>query len=457
MEIKKVGRRTAVRAGSFMLAAFLVVGGLAVQGKAEAAAYRRFLSNSRHHAFAELSANLDELNVDLQKGLYATSPAMLGSLCTQIFGKAMAAQMALGELPYGNIELEQTAAFLAKTGDYAAALSRSAASAGGCTDEQRETLRALAQNAAALSAKVDSVQSDLLAGAATLESVQEAERRLSALTEDGGAETAGSSYQTIESDFPELPALIYDGPFSDHVGGRTAKALDTLPQVTQDEARSAAASALGLKPEIFTLVSAGGGQLPTYSFSAGVDGGEAYVEVTRQGGRVLELFHSRAVGEAALTLEEGVRKAGDFLSAQGYSSMWQSYYINQGNVLTVNYAYRDGGVLCYPDLVKVSVALDNGRIVGFESRGYLMNHVERTLPAPAVSAEPAQAVIAPGLTVLSHQLTLIPTSGEYEVLTHEFKCRTQDNKHVIVYVNAQTGQEEKILILLEDENGTLVI
>ncbi|NCB62439.1 MAG: hypothetical protein EOM52_02320 [Clostridia bacterium] len=74
-----------------------------------------------------------------------------------------------------------------------------------------------------------------------------------------------------------------------------------------------------------------------------------------------------------------------------------------------------------------------------------------------LSAVQAQKVVAPGLTVLSHQLALIPTSGEYEVLTHEFKCRTEDSKHVIIYVNALTGQEEKILILLEDENGTLVI
>ena len=457
MEFKMIGRRAAVRVGSFLLAAFFVVGGFAVQGKTEAAAYRRLLANSYLHAFAELSANLDELNVDLQKGLYATSPSMVSSLCTQIFGKAMAAQMALGELPYGNVELEQTAAFLAKAGDYAAALARSAVLSGGCTEEQYQTLASLSQSAASLSEKVDSLQSDLLAGAATLEDLREAETRLSALTEDGSAETAGSTFQTIESDFPELPSLIYDGPFSDHISGRTAKALELLPQVTQDEARSVAAEFLGLKPEIFTLSSAGNGQLPSYTFSAGVDGGEATVEVTRQGGMVLEFFNSRTVGEAALTLEEGVRKAADFLSAQGYTSMIQSYYIDQGNVLTVNYAYQDGNVICYPDLVKVSVALDNGRIVGFESKGYLMNHTARDLGTPAVSAAQAQTVVASSLTVLSHQLALIPTGGEYEVLTHEFKCRTEDERHVIVYVNAQTGQEEKILILLEDENGTLVI
>ena len=103
------------------------------------------------------------------------------------------------------------------------------------------------------------------------------------------------------------------------------------------------------------------------------------------------------------------------------------------------------------------MALDAGRVVGFESEGYLMNHMARDLPAPAVTEAEAQAVVSPALTVLSHQLTVIPTGGEYEVLCHEFKCQDEDGRHVIVYVNAQNGLEEKILLLLEDENGTLVL
>ena len=371
-------RRTLVRAASFLLAAFVVVGGLALQARARAEAYRLYLENGYRHAFAELSANLNELDVALQKGIYATSPSMLGVLCTQIYGKAMSAQMALGELPYSNIELEQTAAFLAKAGDYAAALSRSAAVTGVCSDEQREALRGLSAGASDLSARVAGLQSDLMGGAVTLEDLEAAEARLSA-AEGGGHTLADSSYQTVESDFPELPSLIYDGPFSEHIAGRTPAMLEGREDVTQDEARLAAARFLDLKPELFTLVSAGSGRLPTYSFSAMVDGGELYVEVTRRGGLVVELLHSRPVESAALSREEAVAAAAAFLTSRGYPNMTESYFIDQGNVLTINFAAQQGEVLCYPDLVKVSVALDNGRVVGFESEGYLMNHTLRDL------------------------------------------------------------------------------
>ena len=449
-------RRTLVRAASFLLAAFVVVGGLALQARARAEAYRLYLENGYRHAFAELSANLNELDVALQKGIYATSPSMLGVLCTQIYGKAMSAQMALGELPYSNIELEQTAAFLAKAGDYAAALSRSASVTGVCSDEQREALRGLSAGASDLSARVAGLQSDLMGGAVTLEDLEAAEARLSAA--EGSCHTlADSSYQTVESDFPELPSLIYDGPFSEHIAGRTPAMLEGREDVTQDEARLAAARFLDLKPELFTLVSAGSGRLPTYSFSAMVDGGELYVEVTRRGGLVVELLHSRPVESAALSREEAVAAAAAFLTSRGYPNMTESYFIDQGNVLTINFAAQQGEVLCYPDLVKVSVALDNGRVVGFESEGYLMNHTLRDLPRSPVSLGKAQAALSPELDILSHRLALIPTGGEYEVLTHEFKCQSADGRHVLVYINAQTGQEEKILILLEDESGTLVI
>jgi len=449
-------RRTLVRAASFLLAAFVVVGGLALQARARAEAYRLYLENGYRHAFAELSANLNELDVALQKGIYATSPSMLGVLCTQIYGKAMSAQMALGELPYSNVELEQTAAFLAKAGDYAAALSRSASVTGVCSDEQREALRGLSAGASDLSARVAGLQSDLMGGAVTLEDLEAAEARLSA-AEGSGHTLADSSYQTVESDFPELPSLIYDGPFSEHIAGLTPAMLEGREDVTQDEARLAAARFLDLKPELFTLVSAGSGRLPTYSFSAMVDGGELYVEVTRRGGLVVELLHSRPVESAALSREEAVAAAAAFLTSRGYPNMTESYFIDQGNVLTINFAAQQGEVLCYPDLVKVSVALDNGRVVGFESEGYLMNHTLRDLPRSPVSLGKAQAALSPELDILSHRLALIPTGGEYEVLTHEFKCQSADGRHVLVYINAQTGQEEKILILLEDESGTLVI
>ena len=441
---------------SFLAAAFAVTAGFAVQARAQAAQYRRMAENSSQRAFAELTAAVGELDAALEKGLYATTPSLFAALCTQAYGKALAAQTALGELPYGNVELEQTAAFLAKTGDYVMVLSKNAFGETVCTEEERETLRGLWQAASALSEALRDLEAGFYAGTVEPQDLETVQARLAQAAEEGQV-PAGSVFQTVESEFPEMPTLIYDGPFSEHLTGRTPRMLEGLPQVSVQEAQTAAATFLNLKPEVFTLASEGAGEIPTYGFTARVDGGSLWVEVTRTGGQILSVINDRAVSEAVLSQEEGQQAAAAFLEERGYAGMVPTYFIQQEGVLTANFAAVQDGVVCYPDLVKVSVALDSGRLVGFESHGYLMNHGSRTLEQPAVDGEEARAAVSPALSVLSRQMAVIPTGGQNEVLCYEFKCRRPDGGHAIVYLNAQTGQEERILLLLEDETGTLVL
>ena len=117
MRNHKRSRKAKILAASFLAGAFAVTGGFAVQGHSRAAAYQNHLNNNYQHAFAELTTAVSELDTALQKASYATSPSLLSSLCTELFGRAMSAQMAIGELPYGNVELEETASFVAKVGD----------------------------------------------------------------------------------------------------------------------------------------------------------------------------------------------------------------------------------------------------------------------------------------------------------------------------------------------------
>lgn len=446
-----MSRRARIRIVSFLTALFVGLGAASLLNAREAAAYKRILVSSQQHAFAELTAQLEGLDRALQKGRYATSPSLLASLCAEVYSRSCAAQAALGELPYSNIELEQTAAFLSKAGDYAWSLSRTAAG-GGSTEEERQVLAGLAQVSANLAGKINDLQEELNQGGFSLESVQEAEHRLS--NSDSGQVTAGSSFQTMEKEFPELPTLIYDGPFSEHLTGRTPSLLEGKPQVDTEAALRAAAAFLDRPADGLELVSMGEGALPTYAFSLPEE--ELYLEVTRQGGVVVQLLCGRQIGPSQLLPESALAIARDFLRERGYTDMAETYFIRQGGQLTVNFAHQDGEVLCYPDLIKVTVALDNGDVTNFEAEGYVTNHKDRNLPSPTVFEEEARTVLPSDLTVLAHRLALIPTSGQYEVLCHEFQCENSEGQHILIYVHAQTGQQEKILLLLEDESGTLV-
>lgn len=455
MDVKS--RRTKALIASYVAAAFLITGGFAVQGYVRAAEYERALNNVYQRAFSELSSAVSEVDNALQKLSYASSPTMISVLCTELFAQTMAAQIALGELPYGNVELEHTASFIAKVGDYAASLSKSAAVNGACSEEERQNLRSLSAASTSLSQMLSDLEADIYSGVVTMRDLNEAQALLSAASEEGGHEVSGASYQSIESEFPEVPSLVYDGPFSEHLSNRMPKALENKEDVSQEQALKSAAQFLEVKPDILTQTTTLEGNLPGWGFSATIEGGEVYLEVARKGGTVVQMINSRPAGEAAFSAQEATEEALSFLQARGYEDLTPSYYINQSNILTINLAAKLGDIILYPDLIKVSVALDTCRVTGFEARGYLMNHVERDLAQPAISVEEAQSKVDGDLNILSHQLALIPTGGEHEVLCHEFKCETEDGKHYLFYINAESGREERILLLLEDETGTLVI
>ena len=442
-------RKIRILAIVYAIAGVVILGGLAGTQYIRAENYRLQLNNTYRHAFSELVGDVNEISSGLQKSLYATSPSMISSTCTDVFGKAVSAQMAMGELPFDG-ELEKTARFISTVGDYAYTLSKYASSGGGYTEEQAENLADLASAAETLSYNLTQLLYELDNGSLTIEAVAGADDSVS------GA-VLYDSLKTVETEFPEIPSLIYDGPFSEHIQNMKPVYLEGMKTVSKEEAVLSAAKLLEIKQSAFEYTGLREGNLPAYMLSAETENGTVYAEVTVAGGVVLEVMNPRSVGSAGISSEDAVEAARTFLNKAGYENMSESYYMTNGNVCTVNFAYTQSGVICYPDLIKVSVAMDNGEIVGFETMGYVMSHTQRNLPSAEATKEEALKKVSPRLTVLSHQMAVIPTEGKYEVYCHEFKCETESGRHYIIYVNAETGEEEKILILIESESGTLTL
>ncbi len=136
--------------------------------------------------------------------------------------------------------------------------------------------------------------------------------------------------------------------------------------------------------------------------------------------------------------------------------MKETYFIKQGNVVTVNYAYNDNGVIVYPDLIKVKIALDNGEILGIETTGYLNSHKEREFTEPQITLEEAKAKINDKLEIMSENMAIIPTEWKTELVCYEFKGKVEE-KEFLVYINAETGKEEDILVILDTPGGTLTV
>ena len=412
------------------------------------------LENQYNRAFHEMVGYIDSVDTLLSKAQISNSPAELATLSSDIFRQSAEAKSCMGQLPTGEINLENTAKFLSQVGDYTYVLSQAMINGTEISQEEYENLAALNDYASKLKSSLTEIENELYSG-----NIRFAD--MSAQTKINSASAAGgdilADLENIEKSFDEYPSLIYDGPFSEHIENQQSEMINSSEEISQQEAQKNAEKFLGLPDN--SLVFSGMTEntaIDAYNFCADTNSGRTFVSVTKRGGYILYFLTSVTVGEENIDVFAAEKNAENFLKEHGYGNMVSSYYQKDNGIATMNFAYSQDGTVCYSDLIKVRVALDSGNIVGIETKGYLMNHKYRDNTAPTLTADEAKEHISTNLEVSSTKLAIVPKDSLKEVLCYEFKGVFHD-KNFIVYVNADNGREEKILLLLEDENGILTI
>ena len=251
---------------------------------------------------------------------------------------------------------------------------------------------------------------------------------------------------------------LYDGPFSNHLADKSPTMLEGTAEIDENKGREVVAHFLQMPKTKVFLAWESEGELPCYVYQVEQSGGETVtVAVTKLGGQVLSMLSSDFAGGESVEVERALAIADEFLLSRGYRNMEKSYHMLQNGILTINYAYTEGEVTCYPDLIKLSVDMGSGAVCGFEALGYISSHRERELPEELMGEEEAALAVSVELTIESSRLAVIPRAGGEEVLCREFVCVNENEQRYIIYVDAVSGEQEKILILLEDENGSLTL
>ena len=208
---------------------------------------------------------------------------------------------------------------------------------------------------------------------------------------------------------------------------------------------------LGISTANFQLTARENGKIESYRFgNKSVD-----ISVSKAGGHIIYMRKNRLAREHVITVEQAVEKAKRFLLQNGIKKMAETYYFIDEGVCTINFAYVDGATLCYTDLIKVGVAMDDGEVVLYEAGGYISNHKNRAFESAVYTEKQAAKKLNEKLKILKTDLVLIPTSAGKETRCYEFLCSDQDTE-VLVYINVLTCEQEDILILLKSDAGTLV-
>ena len=252
--------------------------------------------------------------------------------------------------------------------------------------------------------------------------------------------------------------MIYDGAFSEHLTTAEPKGL-TGEDIDEEKAKQKAEEFIGKDKikEISNLGYSENATIPVYDFSITNHNDETInISISKKGGHVVSMNSNREVKAEVISQEEADKKGKEFLESKGFKNMKETYYLKQEGIVTINYAYTQNNVVMYPDLIKVKVALDNGEVLGIETTGYLNNHTERNISKVKISKEQAKKDLNKDLNIESEQMAVIPTEWKTEKLCYEFKGKV-DNKEFLVYINAENGREEDILIITNTPNGTLTM
>lgn len=453
-----------------LLAGLIAAAVLAGSANARAREYERRLSAAYERSLAELAVNVGDIATSLKKTQVVAGARQYALLLSEIWRTSGEAASNLGQLPAGFARAAQTSAFLTQTSDFAHVLLQKVTDATPITAADMQQLYALAQSAEGLSAELQGLECRSEALADDLLSYDYYSAYDSADGEGGGAPTPAGENGGTNSNAEQsgaqsqgkYPTLIYDGPFSESTSKAEPLGL-TGEVVTEAAAMARAAEFLGSTlAGALTPTGAQNGRIPTYGFTGKTaDGRQIDIDITQTGGHCLSM---RITGGAAADTARPDEARGkelaqigqDYLAARGLTSMESTYAQYYGGDAVINYACVQDGVLLYSDLIKVWVNVQSGEVTGIEATNYYMSHLPRELPAPTVTQEQAAYALSTAVQVESVRMALIPLTLQDERLCYEFKC-TFDGDYYIVYVNALTGMEEQVFLVLDSESGQLVV
>lgn len=408
--------------------------------------------NKYNYSFSEVVNYVNNIENYLAKAMISKSSTHSSETLSKIWADSNLAIVYFENIPFVDEGTNKSIKFLNQVSDYAYTLSKKTIKGEDLSEEDFENLKTLYNYCTSLKDVLNELSTELNNGTISWEDLNEQ-------TDWVFVEEDVTVFSSIESNFDDYEGLIYDGAYSDFVT-KSEKIGLTGDEIDEETAKTKLEEFFADK-EIQEITSNGevnGNEIEAYSFTLKTNkSNEIYVDISKKGGWFINVICDKEVGEPSISEEEAVELGKQYLDKMGYLNMKETYYTIIENIVTINYAYTQNDIIMYPDLIKVKIALDDGEILGMEATGYLNNHVDRGDLSPRISVDEARENLNKNLEILSEGLAVIPKENtEEEVFCYEFKGRVE-GKEFLVYINAETGEEEEILVILEIAEGVLTI
>ncbi|MFA5528484.1 MAG: germination protein YpeB, partial [Peptostreptococcales bacterium] len=424
--------------------------------------YYNYINNQVHQDYYELVASVETISSELSKLMVSNQTKENMVLFSKVWQNAYNAGEYLAKLPITNSDIGKSEKFLNQLGDYTFAMAQKSVKGEHLDSKDIDNLEQLYQYSNQLVNQLRETKDETL-GDDKWKSAYRREKNFRILKskteEKEEPNVIEAQFTQFEERLTEYPELIYDGPFSEDVfQGANPKLRGE--EIDQQQAEEKVKAILG-EQNISEIKKEDGaeGKIKLYSFIVKVKGHERpiYMDISVIKGYLVSILNNRDVEKSELSKKEAIDTANKYLEEKGFPGMIPTYSLKTDNTIVINYAYSQEDVMMYPDLIKVKVAMDNGEIVGFDSSKFLTTNEQRSIHPPALTPDEAKQAVSVRATIIDEpKLCYIPKSSNGEIYCYEIKV-DRGEEHFLIYINADTGMEEKILKTIISENGVLMI
>ena len=395
--------------------------------------------------FYDIVEQVDNIDLNLSK-IIATKDS--GAMQVYLSNTAINSELAesdLGSLPLQDESKFYTTKLVNQIGDFSKYLNKKLANGGSLSKEDYKNLIGLYDANKTLKESLARMVNEM-GNDFSFSSLEENNRKNVVL--------AGfNELQNLSVDFPEL---IYDGPFSDGQDRVAVKGLKGN-QITSEEAKDIFNKIFASKNfEKVETMGESNARINCYNVE-GCNGEETiYAEISKQGGKLVMFELPGSCEEVNFSSEYAKEKAEKFLVSLGIEGMKPVWENLANNVYTINFAYSEGNVIMYADLIKVRVCAETCEVIGLEATEYYTNHTERKVATPLLSKGEAKSKLNVDLEVKTCRLAVVPVGNSSEVLCYEFMGEL-DGSTFYIYIDALNGKQVEMFKVLEGTEGTLLM
>lgn len=402
------------------------------------------LNSVYERTFYELVDDVNNIEVELSKLSVTEDGIAQQKSLTKLIEKTTSAMNNIAMLPVANNTLNNTSRFINQLNGMCVSMQQYDMST--LSSESRNQLDELYEYIIKIKNELNVLSRNIENGYRIIDGL-----------EDQGQNNFNNNFNNINNDSVEYPTLIYDGPFSDSVLNQEIKGLPES-ECTQQEAEQYLKnifSSQGITSVKYLTTT--NGKFETFDFSVKLNSGlEYYAQVTKRGMFLLTLSALAETGDSNITVDKGEEIALDMAKIVGLNDMKVAWSASSNGIIYVNLVFTKDNVAIYPDMVKVKVDEVSTKVVGWEASAYAYNHTDRTIPSATLGATEAKNKVSSKLEILSQRLVIIPQDYLKEALAYEFEATYQGYTYY-VYIDAKTGEQLKILRVIQTDNGDLLL